>query len=225
MLLTSKTRQIQREMASYREDVINRIYQYNPENSFVEFETELRNDPNFKLVLSNNNHIKADIIAALSEAANRRISFLIKNDDKILEQYKEDGELLDCRNTDKMDLTILQMSNLVYNAELLSDKESSGVKKCCKKFAEEGSSIFASKNVLEYLEKPKNRVAWIDSNADSRMKYINRLYALMIVEHMTGDSEELKKIARNFPRSIYFAMDEKLRDTEKGGISNSESAR
>ena len=199
------------------QDVINRIRQYNPEDSFVEFINYLKHNSILTYILNNDSSVKTKVIFALDEAAGKRISFLIGNDDKILELGKKYGELLNYPRTDKTNLTILQVHNLVCNAELLNDKQSSGVKKYCDKFAEDGFSIFASKNVLEYFEKPENRVAWIDANRTeyNRRKYIERLYALMMVEHITGNPDELRTIATDFPDSISIALRDKLRNVQE----------
>ena len=174
------------------QDVINRIRQYNPEDSFVEFINYLKHNSILMYILNNDSSVKTKVIFALDEAAGKRISFLIGNDDKILELGKKYGELL-------------------------NDKQSSGVKKYCDKFAEDGFSIFASKNVLEYFEKPENRVAWIDANRTeyNRRKYIERLYALMMVEHITGNPDELRTIATDFPDSISIALRDKLRNVQE----------
>ena len=216
MLMTDE----KRKRGTYLQDVINEIQKYNPENSFVGFRKYLENSSNLMVVL-NNKLVKADAINELIEAARKRISFLIEDDDKILELYKENKELLDDSETDKMDTVILQMHSLVNIAEVF------GVEKCCKRFVEEGSSIFESQNVLEYLQVPKNRVNWInvEHEKDARIKYINKLCALMIVEHIHGDSDELKEIATNFPESIKSALFYKLRNTEKAKKQNPESAR
>ena len=205
---------------SYRQYIINEINQYNPENSFVEFEKKLHDDLNFEIVIANSTD-KPDIIKELIKAAGKRISFLIEDDDKILELYKENKELLNDSDTDKMDTVKLQMHSLVNIAEVL------GVKECCEQFVKKGSSIFASQNVLEYLQVPKNRVNWInvEHEKDTSIKYINKLCALMIVEHIHGDSNELKKIATEYPKSIDLALFYKLRNTEKARNQNPESAR
>ena len=76
------------------QDVINRIRQYNPEDNFVEFIKYLKNNSILTYILNNDSSAKKDVIFKLDEAASKRISFLIGDDDKILEQGKKYRELL-----------------------------------------------------------------------------------------------------------------------------------
>ena len=211
-----------REIKSPYENVVESIRQYNPKHSFVEFRKYLENN-SYLMVVLNNKHVKADVINELIEAARKRISFLIEDDDKILELYKENKELLDNQMSSKMCKLILQMHYLVSNAK----SESTSVETICKNFADRGSSVFASQKVLKYLQRDENLVSWLyaEREKDISIKYINKLCALMIAEHIHGDMDELNEIAMRFPKSIDLALFDKLRNTEKARNQNPESAR